>query len=105
MKGRQPMLPPLRFHNVRKNMRLLPKAVRKRSREGLHHIHGNGKSKTSNHRVGKGAHKKIYNALFIILTLMDLGHRGSQKIRNLPPCLSNGTGSAETAFSGFLAAV
>jgi hypothetical protein len=36
---------------------------------------------------------------------MDLGHRGSQKIRNLPPCLSNGTGSAETAFSGFFAAV
>ena len=53
------MLPPLRFRNVRKNTRLLPKAVRKRSREGLHHIHGNGKSKTSNHRVGKGAHKKI----------------------------------------------
>ncbi len=99
------MLPPLRFHNVRKNMRLLPKAVHKRSREGLHHIHGNGKPKTSNHRVGKGGHKKIYNPLLSIFTLRDLGHHGSQKIRTLLPCLSNGTGSAETAFSGFLAAV
>ena len=93
------MLTPLRFRNVKKNTRLLPEAIRRR--EGLHHIHGNGKSKTSYHRVGKGGHKKIYNPLLSIFTLRDLGHRGSQKIRNLPPCLSNGTGRAETAFSGF----
>jgi hypothetical protein len=56
MKGRQPVLPSLRFRNVRKNTRLLPEAVRKRSREGLHHIHGNGKSKTLIPRVGGAPH-------------------------------------------------
>ena len=54
------MLPPLRFRNVRKNTRLLPKAVRKRRREGLHHIHGNGKSKTSNHRAGGAPHYDLW---------------------------------------------